>query len=172
MTCRSRKTRSSDGPLRTWPLNAKRPVLECDSFHAALNAANMRPPWRHRNTSFMQPSFPGDRQMPRWRSAGPEPELTKDRPHDVPLAGRSPGAYLLTALETIGGGTSEVQREHHRDTQAGFAEELLISPSISKDAMAWKSTPPLPRRLTQGPHDLQGTGRHRLRRGILHRSQA
>lgn len=40
---------------------------------------------------------------------GPGAQLTKDS-HDAPLAGRSPGAYLLTVLETIGGGTSEVQR--------------------------------------------------------------
>ena len=40
---------------------------------------------------------------------GPGAQLTKGC-HDVPLAGRSPGAYLLTVLETIGGGTSEVQR--------------------------------------------------------------
>ena len=29
---------------------------------------------------------------------------------DAPLAGRPQGCYLLTVLETIGGGTSEVQK--------------------------------------------------------------
>lgn len=40
---------------------------------------------------------------------GPGAQLDKECP-DAPVAGRASGAYLLTVLETIGGGTSEIQR--------------------------------------------------------------
>ncbi len=40
---------------------------------------------------------------------GPGSQLNADA-DDAPLDGRAPGCYLLTVLETIGGGTSEVQK--------------------------------------------------------------
>lgn len=40
---------------------------------------------------------------------GPAGQLLAEA-DDAPLAGRAPGCYLLTVLETIGGGTSEVQK--------------------------------------------------------------
>lgn len=40
---------------------------------------------------------------------GPGNQLTAEC-EDAPIGGRAPGSYVLTVLETIGGGTSEIQR--------------------------------------------------------------
>lgn len=40
---------------------------------------------------------------------GPAAQLTRECA-DAPMEGRPPGSYVLTLLETIGGGTSEIQR--------------------------------------------------------------
>ncbi|MCB1631945.1 MAG: acyl-CoA dehydrogenase family protein [Pseudomonadales bacterium] len=40
---------------------------------------------------------------------GPGGQLTRENA-DAPMEGRPPGSYVLTLLETIGGGTSEIQR--------------------------------------------------------------
>ena len=55
------------------------------------------------------PSAPQSAPLRR-RSESTGPAGLVYAPRDAPLGGRAPGCYLLTVLETIGGGTSEVQK--------------------------------------------------------------
>ena len=77
-------------------------------FASLAGRRRPRPP-RHPSTSCSPPSTPGGWPTPRWTSPGPAAS-SGCATEDAPMEGRSESTYRYTVIDTIGGGSSEIQK--------------------------------------------------------------